>query len=233
MAKSILTGFLEDFISLIFPRYCLACYHSLVKGEEIVCTSCLADMPHTFSHLDPENFLKRRLLLRMPLRHAFAIFRFTKTSKVQALLHALKYQQQPEVGIALGRMYGEKLKSAGYQNAWDIIVPIPLHHSRQRKRGYNQSEKFASGISEKLNIPVVTNAVTRKHHTQTQTRKSKRQRWDNVHAVFELNRAHELGGRKILLVDDVVTTGSTVEACGIVLLEGGCLELSIVCIAEA
>jgi ComF family protein len=233
MRKSILKGLLEDFISLLFPSYCLACYDALLKGEEIVCTSCMLEMPQTQSHLDPENALKQRLGIRIPLSYAFAIFRFSKSSRVQELLHALKYKQQPEVGIALGKMYGEKLIQAGLQNAWDIIVPIPLHPSRFRKRGYNQSEKFAEGLSEKLKIPVITNAVKRNYRTETQTRKSKKQRWENVKTVFELSHAQYLSGRKVLLVDDVITTGATIEACGTVLMEGGCRELSIACIAEA
>jgi ComF family protein len=233
MRKTFLTSFLEDFISLIFPQYCLACYNALLKGEQVVCTACMLEMPHTLGHLDPENPLKKRLSLRIPLTYAFAIFRFSKSSRVQALLHALKYRQQPEVGVALGKMYGEKLVEAGMLNAWDIIVPIPLHASRFRKRGYNQSERFAEGLSEKLNIPVIANAVRRNHRTETQTRKSKRHRWENVKSVFELGQANQLNGRRILLVDDVITTGATLEACAIVLLEAGCFELSIACIAEA
>lgn len=233
MIKTILAGFLEDFVALIFPRYCLACYHSLVKGEDLICTPCMLEMPHTLSHLDQDNPLKTRLAVRIPITHAFAIFRFSKSGKVQKLLHELKYRQQPEVGVSLGRMYGEKLAAVGYERAWDLIVPIPLHASRQRKRGYNQSQKFAEGLSEKLGIPVVPDIVKRTHRTETQTRKSKRHRWENVRTVFELCRQDEIKGRKILLVDDVVTTGATLEACATILLDGGCLELSVACIAEA
>ncbi len=154
MIKTILAGFLKDFVALIFPRYCLACYHSLVKGEDMICTPCMLEMPHTLSHLDKDNPLKQRLVVRIPISHAFAIFRFAKSSKVQKLLHELKYRQQPEVGTSLGRMYGEKLAAVGFERAWDLIVPIPLHPSRLRKRGYNQSQKFAEGLSEKLGIPV-------------------------------------------------------------------------------
>jgi ComF family protein len=233
MRKSFFSDFLSDFISLIFPRYCLACYQSLLRGEDIVCTGCMLEMPHTLAHLDPHNSLHQRMSLRIPVRYAFAIFRFSKNSRVQMLLHALKYKQQPEVGVALGKMYGEKLISTGYNETWDVIVPIPLHRSRIRKRGYNQSEKFAEGLAEKLNIPVVVNAIVKAHRTETQTRKSKHQRWENVKSVFELLRADQVLGRRILLVDDVITTGATIEACGTILLEAGCKELSVVCIAEA
>jgi ComF family protein len=230
------TGFgvaLNDFVSLFFPRYCLSCHGSLVKGEEMICTRCMLEMPQTDFHMKHSNSLRERLQMRFPLHYAMALFRFSKSGRVQEMLHTLKYKNQPELGVSLGKMYGEKLLSSGYQAAWDMIVPVPLHSSRQRKRGYNQSSKFAEGLSEKLHIPVVEDALVRRVKTETQTKKSKLNRWENVKLVFELKSLVFPPRSRVLLVDDVVTTGATLEACTNVLLTEGCESVSIACIAEA
>jgi ComF family protein len=233
MRNSGLTEVLQDFISLFYPRYCLGCYGALVKGEEMVCTECMVEMPQTGFHLDYENPLKKRLSVRIPLQYGMALFRFTKSGSVQGLLHTLKYKSQPEVGIALGKLYGEKLVAAGLHREFDLIIPIPLHSARRRKRGYNQSAKFAEGLSEKLHIPFSDNLVLRKIKTETQTRKSKLSRWENVREVFEVSDTQAIVNKRVLLVDDVVTTGATIEACGQMLLNAGCRNLSVACIAVA
>lgn len=233
MRNSGLVEILQDFLSLFFPHYCLGCHGALLKGEELICTTCMLEMPQTNFHLDRENTLFKRLSVRIPLRHGIALFRFTKNGRVQGVLHALKYKNQPEAGITLGKLYGEKLAAAGLLHAFDLIIPIPLHRARRRKRGYNQSAKFAEGLSEKLGIPFSDAAVLRKIKTDTQTRKSKLNRWENVKEVFEVSDPALVRNRRVLLVDDVVTTGATVEACGQVLLEAGCRELSVACIAVA
>lgn len=224
---------IKDFISLIYPHYCVACSQSLIKGEEIVCTGCLLDMPKTNFHKVDKNPLLERLALRMPLTHAFAYYHFKKGSKVQELLHSLKYHNHPEIGVRLGKVMAQELVKEGFENAFEIIVPVPLHPSRKRARGYNQSEEFAKGISEVLKIPYTENFVKRKVKTQTQTRKSKLYRWQNVSEVFEMKNGEEVRGKRVLLVDDVVTTGATLEACANTLIKAGCSELSIACIAEA
>jgi len=162
-----------------------------------------------------------------------AIFKFNKSGRVQHLLHEFKYKNHPEIGIVLGRVYAAKLIEINLNNAFDMIIPVPLHPLRKRKRGYNQSAKFAEGLSEKLNIPFSDDLMIRKMSTETQTRKTKLNRWENMSGVFGLNKPQIIQGKRILLVDDVITTGSTVEACAHVLLNEGCPELSIACIAEA
>jgi ComF family protein len=224
---------INDFISLVYPSYCLACSQSLIKGEEIVCTGCLLDMPKTNFHKADKNPLLERLSLRMPLRHAFAYYHFKKGSKVQELLHAFKYNNHPEIGVKLGKVMGQELLKSGFENAFDIIVPVPLHHTRKRTRGYNQSEEFAKGLSETLEIPYTNNFVQRNVKTLTQTRKTKLKRWQNVKEVFEIKVNEEIKGKKVLLVDDVVTTGATLEACASPLFAAGCCELSVGCIAVA
>ncbi|MDH4058096.1 MAG: ComF family protein [Cyclobacteriaceae bacterium] len=170
---------------------------------------------------------------RIQLKYALAFLRFRKTGVVQHLLHQLKYNNHPEIGVRLGKLYAKELVESGFDIAFDMIIPIPLHRSRKRRRGYNQSEKFAEGLSEFLQIPWDEEIVERRIKTTTQTHKSKIERWENVKDVFFIKYPERIFGKRILLVDDVITTGATLEACGHQLLKHGCLELSIACIAEA
>jgi ComF family protein len=222
-----------DFLSLIYPNYCLACSGSLVKGEDLLCSLCLLEMPKTEYHKMAVNPLWERLQLRMPLKHAFAYYHFSKGGKVQELLHTFKYKGRAEIGHRIGKVFAIELKEAGYSDQFDCIVPVPLHTSRKRARGYNQSEEFARGLASELALPCTDSFVKRAVKTQTQTRKSKLNRWKNVSEVFEIKNEVEVRNKRILLVDDVVTTGATLEACSIPLLKAGCAELSIACMAAA
>jgi ComF family protein len=226
------TEILLDFVFLFFPRYCLGCNDALVKGEETICTTCMLEMAKTDDHLYRENALYKRLSLQMPLARAMALFKFSKNGRVQQLLHQLKYKNHPEIGLMLGRVYGERIMAGGLGQSFDLILPVPLHPARRRRRGYNQSAKFAEGLSETLGIPFSDDTLARRIKTETQTRKTKLDRLENMKDVFQLKRRENLTGRRILLVDDVVTTGATLEACGQLLLSEGCSELSIACIAE-
>jgi ComF family protein len=223
----------SDFFSLIYPRYCLACADALVTGEDTICTGCLLDMPKTNQHQLINNALQQRLSLRFSVKHAYAFYYFKKASKVQKLLHELKYKNHPEIGVRLGYVMGTQLAERGLSSEWDVIVPVPLHASRKRSRGYNQSEEFAKGLSQALGIPYTENFVKRNVKTQTQTRKTKLSRWKNVREVFAMKNEREVKDKRILLADDVVTTGATLEACATALLQAGCADVSVVCIAEA
>jgi ComF family protein len=144
----------------------------------------------------------------------------------------LKYNNQPEVGIRLGKLFGMELKKRGLSQ-FDLIVPLPLYVSRQKNRGYNQSAKFAEGLSSSLGIPINLNSCIRLKNTQTQTQKNRSERWENVEHAFQVIDKKVIEDKKILLVDDVITTGATLEACGRQLINLGCRELTIACIAEA
>ncbi len=222
----------EDFISLFFPRYCLSCSVALVKGEETLCTRCIFDLPRT-NYDKEDNLVKDRLAGRLPLLYAFAFIKFKKRGNVQRLLHALKYNHHPEIGVKLGKVFGKELNEMGLGSAFDLIIPVPLHNSRKRKRGYNQSAKFAEGLSFSLGVPWDESISIRQTKTATQTKRSRGQRWENVKDVFSISPTSALKGSRVLLVDDVITTGATLEACGMHLIHNGCRELSIACIAEA
>lgn len=222
-----------DFVTLFFPNHCLGCSNSLSKGEEILCTRCILELPKTKYHEQVDNVIKSRLSGRIPLAYAMAFLRFRKTGIVQHLLHQLKYNNHPEIGVRLGLLYGKELVDSGYYTKFDLIIPVPLHRSRQRKRGYNQSSKFAEGLSKSMQIPWDENIVERKIKTTTQTRKTKIERWENVKDVFWIKHPEKVIDKRILLIDDVITTGATLEACGHLILNSGCSELSIACLAEA
>jgi len=231
--KSFAKEIMVDFVSLFYPRYCFACNEGLAKGEETICSRCMLDLPRTHYHLEQDNALYRRLEGRIPLQFALAFFLFRKGGKIQRLLHSLKYNNHPEIGITLGEVYGEELHEANFSQKFDIILPVPLHISRKRKRGYNQSEEFAKGLSHSMKLPTSGEALERIVKTETQTRKTKLKRWENVSEVFQVKRPDFISKRRILLVDDVITTGATIEACANALLNEGCSALSVASIAYA
>jgi ComF family protein len=221
----------SDFVSMLYPRYCFACTEGLMKGEETICSRCMLELPRTNYHHDPGNPLFKRLHGRIPLNSAFAFFLFRKGGKVQQLLHSLKYNNHPEIGTVLGEVYGQELFET-YHQKFNVIVPVPLHPSRKRKRGYNQSEEFARGLSKSLQVPAYDSLI-RATVTETQTRKTKLKRWQNVSEVFQIREYDQIKNCHVLLVDDVITTGATIEACAQVLLAGGCSAISIGSIAYA
>lgn len=224
-----------DLLALFFPHACLACQEPLVAGERHLCTACRAELPYTDYHLLPpdENPLGRRFWGKLPVAHTLSYLRFLRHGRVQHLLHQLKYQGQQGVGKALGQLYGAELAAAGLGPAFDLIVPVPLHRRKLARRGFNQADAFAEGLAAALPCPWSATALRRTEHTASQTRKTRAERWQNVATVFEVARPEAVAGRRILLVDDVLTTGATLEACGAALLAAGAKELSIATIACA
>ena len=222
---------LNDFLSLVYPECCISCQDHLVKGEEIICTRCILDLPKCNFIDDPNNTLALKFKGRIHLNHALAFLKFRKKSRVQRLLHALKYQGHREIGYKLGRVYGEELVKAGIGSMYDMITTVPLHDSRLKQRGYNQSDEWARGISESTGITFAPNLLARRHKTETQTKRTKMSRWENVKEIFFVQKPESILGKRVLLADDVVTTGATLESCGQTLLEGFCDQIGIVCLA--
>jgi ComF family protein len=188
-------------------------------------------MPKSGYHLQHDNPFYRKFKGRLPVKRVMTLYKFVKRGRVQRMLHALKYKHQPEIGEMLGRVYGKDLVEADYKDSFDLIIPVPLHTSRKLQRGYNQSEKFGKGLSQMLNIPCDDTFMIREAMTETQTHKTKLSRWENVNRIFHILDPRPIMNKRVLLVDDVVTTGATLEACGQTLLRAGCSELSIACIA--
>jgi len=207
----------ESLLGLFYPRLCPACAEVLYGNENILCLKCMSEFPRTGFHLDPENDMARLFWGRVMINHAAAFYYYQKGSRFQNLIHELKYYHQQQLGISLGRWFGAELKDTSFCRA-DLIHPVPLHTVKLKKRGYNQSEQIALGLSESLGIPLETNLIERVVNTDTQTRKTKYERWSNVEGIFRVQKPEKLKNRHVLLVDDVVTTGSTIEACAVPVL---------------
>ncbi|MDP1621830.1 MAG: phosphoribosyltransferase family protein [Bacteroidales bacterium] len=225
--------FISDFISLIFPRICAGCGNSLWKTEEVLCHFCLYHLPKTNFHHDLENPVTRLFWGRVPMEAGAAFLYFNKGNSVQRLVHQLKYKGRKDVGIFLGGQYGHALKYAPHFNTADVIVPVPLHKKRYLQRGYNQSEQLALGLAGAMNIPVNRHLLTRTKATETQTRKSRFSRYQNVNEIFTVNAPHDWKGKHMILVDDVITTGATLESCIQALNVIPDVKISIACIATA
>ena len=221
----------NDVISLLFPELCNACGTNLYHGEMEICTKCIYDLPYTDYHLYPDNLVAKQLWGRFNCNAAMAMLYFRKGTKVQNLMHSLKYKSQTEVGVKLGNLLGERLKLSNQYSNIDLIIPVTLHPKKERLRGYNQSEYIAKGIADVLKVPVSINNLLRNKITDSQTKKARYTRYENMQAVFNIKHLEQLQKLHVLLVDDVITTGATIEACSNVLLGARIEKLSIAAIA--
>lgn len=223
----------NDLIGLLFPNLCNACGVALYHSEHLICTKCLYDLPFTDYHQYAENRVAKQLWGRLPLHAAMAMLYFRKGAKVQNLIHNLKYNGRTDVGVLLGNMLGERLKSANLYQDIDLVIPVPLHCKKYKTRGYNQSTFIAEGIAAQLEIGISEDHLIRTTSTESQTKKSRYNRYENMKDVFQVNYPEDIIGKHILLVDDVITTGATLEACAITLLDIGAAKVSIAAIAFA
>jgi ComF family protein len=185
----------------------------LVASENYVCTACLLELPLTNFHNLPGNNLEKVFWGRCEVEKAIALLYFKKGGKTAKLLHALKYHNNSEIALFLGKYYGTFLKEFIVKNSIDAVVAIPLHKNKLRLRGYNQSEMLCNGIAETLEIDNLSNQIIRTKFTETQTKKSRLERSENVNKVFEVTKKAIFENKHILLIDDVITTGATIESC--------------------
>lgn len=204
---------LDSIINLFYPRVCSACGEPLLKDEETVCLKCRFTLPKTGYELNPDNPLAQTFHGRVKFHAVTACFFFAKSGKVQHLIHELKYKGNKEAGLFLGQQLGESIKKAPLFQGIDYLIPVPLHPKREKQRGYNQSLMIAKGIHEVTGIPIGDKYLVRAVHTATQTKKSAEERFKNVKDIFEVHCANELENKHILFIDDVLTTGATLEAC--------------------
>lgn len=225
--------YFNDLLSLLYPHNCSGCSKPLVGNEVAICTTCRVILPRTNTHLIAVTELSNKFAGKLPIEHVYAFLRFERGSKVQRLLHQLKYRNKPEVGVELGKIYGKELKDTDTLTHFDLITAIPLHQRKKQQRGYNQSDMFAKGLSESLTIDWVDDILIRTKFTETQTRKSRIQRFENVNQIFEVSTPEKVRGKNIILVDDVITTGSTLEAAATTLLENDAKQIAIIAIAAA
>lgn len=223
----------DSFLHLLFPHVCTGCGNDILNEETMLCMRCVDAMPETNFDIHPNNPVEKLFWGRLPLVGATAQFYFTKESLMQHLMHQFKYKSNKELGLQLGKMMGEQLKKSG-RFAVDALIPLPLFPAKEKRRGYNQATLLCEGMAESMNVPVLYNIIIRPQHTETQTKKGRIERWKNMEGKFILSNGDAISNKHILLVDDVVTTGATFEACGNELLKAENVQLSLasLCVAS-
>lgn len=222
---------LSNLVDLFFPRLCLLCNDPLVGGEEHICLKCLNNLPLTGYDYLKENPATYLFAGKADILHAAAFLRYEKGGHVQQLIHSLKYHDNKEIGFRLGRMAGLAYRDSLLSDKPDLLLPVPLHPRKKRKRGYNQSEWIARGLNSVLQLPIDTTSLCRTHHTDTQTHKQLYDRWLNVQEIFAVCSPQALAGKHILLIDDVITTGSTLSSCAQALLTIPGVRVSVMAVA--
>ena len=220
-------------LHLLFPHVCVGCGSDILHEESVLCMKCIDAMPETNFELHPNNPVEKTFWGRLPLTGATAQFYFTKESLMQHLMHQFKYKGNKELGMQLGKIMGEQIKKSARFEA-DALVPLPLFAAKEKRRGYNQAAILCEGMAEAMNLTVLDKIISRPRHTETQTKKGRIERWKNMEGKFILSDADAIKNMHLLLVDDVVTTGATLEACGNELLKAENVRLSIatLCIAS-
>ncbi len=210
---NMLKQYLQSLTQLIYPNVCIICAESLVVSEQCICHTCLAGMPRTNYHLQADNEMERRFWAKVSVERATAFYFFSKGSPYQQLLHELKYKNNQRIAEVLGRYAAIDLTASEHFNTIDTIVPVPLHPKKLALRGYNQSECIAKGLAQVLGAPIDTQNLVRTKQNTTQTRKSVYERFSNTEGIFSVVESNAFANKHLLVVDDVMTTGSTLEAC--------------------
>lgn len=221
------------FLDLFYPNLCCVCNESLMGGEHVVCLKCLNDIPRTNFHKERNNIVEKRFWGKARVEFGTAFYFFSKGSQYRKIIHMLKYKKGREIGYIFGKYAANDLKESDDFCHFDYIVPVPLHPDKLKIRGYNQSEEIARGVSEVLGVPMETETLYRASNNKTQTKKSVYERWENTKNIFQIHNKETFAGKHVLIVDDVLTTGSTLIACVNAILESEGAKVSIFTLAVA
>lgn len=221
----------ENLINVLFPKVCSGCSNHLLSNENVICTICRHEIPLTNHHLNTENEAIKKFYGKIPVEFASTLVYFHKKGIVQEMIHNLKYRGHEEIGAVLGEWQAENLKKLPITNSFDEIIPVPLHKKRLKERGYNQISSFGLALSKKLKINYNPNILSRSVYSKTQVKKNLLNRTEVLEHIFEVNFSEKDHDKHFLLIDDVLTTGSTLEACGRELLKIPGAKVSIVCMA--
>ncbi|RED46652.1 ComF family protein [Winogradskyella eximia] len=224
---------MKNLLNLFFPKVCEACNNVLSDNEVVLCTSCRHHLPVTNFHFDNAEDVKKVLYGRVKLENASALLHFSKKGIVQQILHNLKYRGHEDIGAFFGEWFGAELATLDHYKNIDVVLPVPLYKSKLRKRGYNQVTKFGEAIAKALNADYNDAVLIKTKSTKTQVFKGRLKRWNDDGALFDISENKSLVGKHILLVDDIITTGATVEACATVLLKIDNIKLSLATMAIA
>ncbi|WNH13680.1 ComF family protein [Thalassobellus suaedae] len=224
---------LKSILNLFFPKVCYACHNLLNDNEDTICIDCRHDLPITNIHFEDNDTIKKVLYGRANIENGTALFRFEKKGLIQQLIHNLKYKGYEHIGFVLGNWLGGELKTLETYKDIDVVIPVPLHDKKLKKRGYNQVSKFGQQISEALNIDYKDDVLIKITNTKSQTNKSRFSRWTNTDELFALKNMKTIDNKHILLVDDIITTGATLEACISVLNQAKNIKISIATMAIA
>jgi len=223
----------QSLLRLFFPPTCAGCQSVLMSNENVICTKCRHEMPLTQHHKNPENDAYKKFYGRIPVEQVSALVYFHKKGIVQELIHSLKYRGQEAIGTVLGEWYGEELKSSQLLQTVDAIIPVPLHPKKLRERGYNQVTEFGNALAKKLEIPVNNSILYRQVYSKTQSQKNRLGRTEGIDTIFDVTFNEKDHNQHFLLIDDVITTGATLEVCAKALLKIPGAKISIVCMAMA
>jgi ComF family protein len=224
---------LNDFIELFFPEVCECCGNLLYRNEHTLCTRCRMHLPRTNFHLHPDNPVAAIFWGRVNFQYATSFLYFARAGRVQHLMHRFKYKGRRDIGLLLGGLFARELRRSENFSNIDMIIPVPLHWSKQKKRGYNQSEVISYAMAPLLNAHLVTEVLYRNSATETQTKKSRSLRAENVKGKFSIQYPEKIRGKHLLLIDDIITTGATIEACAQTLLTVDQVKVSIASLAYA
>lgn len=223
---------LNDFISLFYPNNCHCCDRVLNKQESAICFICISELPRTNYYQDLENPIAKLFWGRIDLLYGISAFHFNKKGKVQELIHQLKYKKATVVGEVLGIELGRAIEKAQFPLEVDAIVTVPLHLKKLYQRGYNQSDYIANGVCKVINKPIISDSIVRMDFTDSQTKKSRYERWENVEEIFKVKDEKSLEGKHVLVVDDVITTGATIESCCSAILKIPNTKVSVAAVAS-
>lgn len=222
---------LKDIVHIFYPEVCLCCQNDLTTNENSICINCRHQLPLTNFSKEPNNLVENTFYGRIQIEEATALFYFFKKGSIQELIHNLKYRNQQQVGTILGAWLGEEmLQSERFKNL-DFIIPVPLHQKKLKQRGYNQVTTFGQSLSKKLNIPLNESLLKRVSSTKTQTKRLRFERWKNVQELFIVEQPESVENKHILLIDDIITTGATLEACCKAFENSKNIKISIACMA--
>src|SRR5205809_5222536 len=217
----------NSFLHLLFPHVCAGCGSDIISEESALCMRCLVEMPETNFHIHANNPIEKIFWGRLPVTNATAQYYFTKESLMQHLMHQFKYKGNKDLGRQLGRLIGDDIQQTNRFKNVDALIPLPLFPAKEKRRGYNQATILCQGIAEVMDLEILENVIIRPQPTETQTKKGRREHWQNIEGKFQFLHPEKIRNKHVLLVDDVITTGATLEACGQELMKVENIKLSI------